>query len=273
MAVLGVDFSSAPSRRKPITVAHARWVAAQVLEVQSLEAVDSLAGFEALIARPGPWIGGFDFPFGLPRELVEQLNWPREWPALVRHFASQPRPALREQLIRFCAQRPAGAKFAHRRTDRPAGSSPSMKWVNPPVAWMFHAGAPRLLDAGVDLPGLHAGDPSRVALEAYPGMLARALCKGSYKSDDPARQDAARQAARARIVAALAEGANPMGIRVRWSQGLRNRIAEEPRGDWLDAVLCAVQAAWALAQGPGYGLPERIDRLEGWIIGAPATTG
>ena len=48
-----------------------------------------------------------------------------------------------------------------------------MKWVNPPVAYMLHAGVPLLLDAGVHLPGLHAGDPARVALEAYPGLLAR----------------------------------------------------------------------------------------------------
>ena len=36
-----------------------------------------------------------------------------------------------------------------------------MKWVNPPVAYMLHAGLPLLLDAGVHLFGLmalHAGD-------------------------------------------------------------------------------------------------------------------
>ncbi len=37
-----------------------------------------------------------------------------------------------------------------------------MKWVNPPVAYMLHAGVPRLLRAGVHLPGLHAGDETRV---------------------------------------------------------------------------------------------------------------
>jgi hypothetical protein len=28
-----------------------------------------------------------------------------------------------------------------------------MKWVNPPVAYMLHAGVPLLIDAGVHLPG------------------------------------------------------------------------------------------------------------------------
>ena len=43
--------------------------------------------------------------------------------------------------------RTIGGKFAHRATDGPAGSSPSMKWVNPPVAFMLHAGVPLLIDA------------------------------------------------------------------------------------------------------------------------------
>ena len=46
-----------------------------------------------------------------------------------------------------------GHKFAHRATDRWAGSSPSMKWVNPPVAYMLHAGVPLLIDAGVAIAG------------------------------------------------------------------------------------------------------------------------
>lgn len=273
VAILGVDFSSAPSRVKPITIAHARLAAKGVLRVEALEPIETLSAFESLIARRGPWVGGFDFPFGLPRELVLELGWPTDWSALVSHFGAQPRPILRDALRAFCARRPAGSKFAHRATDRPAGSSPSMKWVNPPVAWMFHAGAPRLLEAGVHLPGLRAGDPSRVALEAYPGLLARALHRGSYKSDEAARQDAARHAGRRVIVAALSSGAHPLSLRVEFGNGLQQRIEDEPRGDWLDAVLCAVQAGWALSQGAGYGLPSQIDPLEGWIVSAPSTTG
>ena len=54
---------------------------------------------------------------------------------------------------------------------------------------MLHAGVPLLLEAGVSMPGLHAGDPDRVALEGYPGLLAReVLGSRSYKSDDKARQ-------------------------------------------------------------------------------------
>ena len=45
------------------------------------------------------------------------------------------------------------------------------------------------------------------------------------------------------------------------------RLVEDASGDSLDAVLCLMQAAWAQQQ-PTWGLPARIDPLEGWIVGA-----
>jgi hypothetical protein len=141
--------------------------------LQRLERIESLEAFGAWLAQPQAWVGGFDLPFGLPRELVQHLGWPLEWAACMDHYAALSRPAIRDTFAAFCDARPVGGKFAHRTTDRPAGSSPSMKWVNPPVAYMMHAGVPLLRAAGVHLPGLHDGDRTRVALEAYPGLLAR----------------------------------------------------------------------------------------------------
>ena len=145
-----------------------------------------------------------------------------------------------------------------------------MKWVNPPVVLMLHAGAPRLLAAGVTLPGLHQGDPSRIALEAYPGMLARQLAgRASYKSDDPRKDDHGRRAARVAITAALESGHHPLGIVVDFAEGLRQPCLDDFRGDTLDAVLCAVQAAWGWGRRErNYGLPTAMDALEGWIVGA-----
>jgi hypothetical protein len=48
---------------------------------------------------------------------------------------------------------------------------------------------------------------------------------------------------------------------------LRRRLLDDGSADWLDAVLCAVAAAWA-AQRPHYGLPLAIDPVEGWTAGA-----
>ena len=271
MQVLGCDFSSSPSRRKPVVLALGQVQAGRV-RLQALQTFDTLEAWGAWLAQPGDWVGGFDLPFGLPRELVQTLGWPTDWAACMDHYAALTRPQIREQFAAFCQARPVGGKFAHRATDGPAGSSPSMKWVNPPVAYMLHAGVPWLRRAGVHLPRLHTGDPRRVALEAYPGLLARELLGSrSYKSDDKAKQTPERLLARRELLGALERGQTRLGLRLVASDALLGRLADDPSGDALDATLCLVQAAWAALQHaaghPAYGLPA-CDPLEGWIASA-----
>jgi hypothetical protein len=274
MLLLGCDFSSAPSARKPIVVALGSESDGQV-RLEGFERFVSLDAWGDWLAGQPRWVGGFDLPFGLPRELVTQLGWPLQWSELIAHFASLGRSEIRETFAAFCAARPIGGKFAHRRTDGPAGSSPSMKWVNPPVAFMLHAGVPRLLAAGATLPGLGApgNTGTRVALEAYPGLLARELIgRRSYKSDDAAKQTGARREARADLLAALEFGSTRLGLRLSFDRAMHRRMLEEGGADHLDAALCLVQAAWAAARsgssGAGYGLPALIDPIEGWIVTA-----
>ncbi len=266
-AIAGVDFTSRPRRAKPITVALGRAQQGVVL----LERIDAHSDFDAFarwLRTPGPWLAVLDLPFGLPRELVVALGWPTRWPALMQHYASLTRAEIRAAFAAFCDARPRGAKFAHRATDIPAGSSPSMKWVNPPVAYMLHAGVPLLIDAGVHLPRLHAGDEERVALEGYPGLLARELIgRRPYKSDERRKQTGDRLIARKDIVEALEQGRTRLDLRLKLSHAQRERLVDDASGDALDAVLCLMQAGWASAQ-PDFGLPERVDPIEGWIVSA-----
>ncbi|MFY9315963.1 MAG: DUF429 domain-containing protein [Burkholderiales bacterium] len=233
------------------------------LEVLGIEKLESFEAFEALLRRPGPWVGGFDFPFGLPRELLRDLGWPRDWRRLVAFCAGLSRDEWRGILDGYRATRPAGRKYAHRRTDLPAGSSSPMKLVNPPVALMFHEGAPRLAEAGVHVPGLHDGDRSRIALEAYPGLFARKLLgRISYKNDSKAKQTAARFDARSKLLD---------GLPIRASAIVRRRLLDDASGDSLDAAICAVQAAWGWQRrARNFGLPARAPAGEGWIVTARA---
>lgn len=283
--ILGCDFSSSPNTRKNIVLAWGR-IAGECVVLNRLERLSSLADFAAVLAQPKSWVGAFDLPFGLPRELVETLGWPLEWAACIRHFASLERSQIRTLFAAFCNARPVGGKFAHRACDALAGSSSSMKWVNPPVAYMLHAGMPLLLDARVHIPGLSQGNPQRVALEAYPGLLAREVLDGwtphvqgiarrSYKSDEKAKQTPQRLAARSALVNALETGQGEhgtlrLGMRLQLNAAMRTILVEDASGDALDAVLCMLQAAWAaqryLAGCPRYGLPSYVDPLEGWII-------
>lgn len=279
IAVFGIDFTSAPRRAKPIRIAGGLRHGA-VVRLNKLVALHSLDEFADWLATPGPWVGGFDLPFGLPRELIEHLDWPTDYRELIAHYASLSRESIRARFAAFCDARPAGSKFAHRACDGPAGSSPSMKWVNPPVAWMLHAGVPRLLAAGVQMPG-HlpghqaghlaghlAGDDARIALEAYPGLLARELVgRRSYKSDSKAAQTPERLITRKDIVDALEQGRTRLGLRLKLSHAQRDDLVADASGDSLDAVLAMLQAAWAASQ-PRYGWPEGVDPLEGWIVGA-----
>jgi len=112
-----------------------------------------------------------------------------------------------------------------------------------------------------------------VALEAYPGLLARELLgRRSYKSDERARQTPERFIARKDLLTALEDGRTRLGLQLRLSHAQRDALAQDASGDSLDAVLCLLQAAWGAGRHAAgdalYGLPAELDRLEGWIVTA-----
>ena len=279
--VFGIDFSSAPSLRKPITVAALGWHARRGAQAERLELLDmatlpTLLDFEHFLHRPGPWLAGLDLPFGQPRSLIEAQGWPLDWPAFIGFFGSYDRNLLRDVFRAWCDARPVGQKFAWRVVDRIAGSSPAMRWTNPPVAWMTQAGMPRLLAAGLCFPAHSHPCPAsngyrldaRVALEAYPGHMARRITRSSYKSDDPAKQTLGRRQARQEIIEALRTDRLGLGMclqmRIEWARLLES----EGSADLLDAVICGLQAVLA-ARSPDWGLPIDLDPLEGWIASVP----
>ena len=269
MKIYGVDFTCAPRKAKPITVASGI-LTRSALRLEAVEKLASFEEFEAFLARPGPWLGGFDFPFSLPRELVRDLAWPADWTALVAHCRGMSRLELRAALDAYRGTRSPGSKYVHRATDTPAGSSSPMKLVNPPVALMFHEGARRLAAANVCLPGLRPKPSSRIALEAYPGLLARKQLgiRASYKSDTRSEHTPARRQIRVEIMRALKAG-RPLGISIMLFRALEKRIVDDGSGDLLDAVICAVQAAWGWRRrGANYGLPADAPAGEGWILTA-----
>lgn len=270
--VYGVDFTSAPRRAKPITVACGR-LDGDVFTLDGIDSLESLNAYEEWLRQPRSWIGGFDFPFGLPREAVLDLGWPQDWPALTRHCRDLGRGRLRDALDAHRAARPVGNKFCFRRGDAAAGSHSPLKLVNPPVALMFLEGAPRLPEAGVTVPGMHVADSARIALEAYPGYAVRQIlhsrARVSYKNDAPGKQSDEHRRVRLRIVDAIA-GSGLNGVRLRAVPKLIRTLVDDGRGDRLDAVLCALQAAWGYQRRDRhYGLPRDMDPVEGWIVTVP----
>lgn len=263
----GLDFTSRPGRRKALTLAEATLEGDRV-RVTGVRRLECFEALEAVWAGAGPWVMACDFPFGLPRDLIRFLGWPAEtWSAVMEHLGTIPRGELETHFKRYREAHPAGRKYAHRVTDLVAGSSSSMKLVNPPVGLMLYEGAPRLLRAGVTLPGLHRGDPQRIALEAYPGLTARqVLGREPYKNDTPTKQTEAQRENRRRL---LREADQGLGLRLELPDRTAREAVEDPAGDVLDAILCVLQAAWAAQRASArYGLPDGVDPLEGWILTA-----
>ena len=172
-AVLGVDFTSAPRPQKPITVARGH-LKAGALALEAIEPIADWPAFERLLAAPGPWIGGFDFPFGLPRAFVDANGFGASAAEVIANVRGRcaTRMAWRAFIDTWGNAQPAGARLLHRRTDGASDvtSTSPMQTRYVPVGLMYYEGVGRLIDAGVALPGLHhGGDPDRVALEAEAG--------------------------------------------------------------------------------------------------------
>ena len=262
--VLGIDFTSAPSRRKPITCARAEFDGARLSLVELMHLHD-FESFEALLATPGNWIAGIDFPFGQARRFVENIGWPLTWDGYVHEVSRLDRNGFREVLEDYKRNRPSGDKQHKRTCDVLTRSQSPQTLYGTPVALMFYEGAPRLLASGAHLPFNHDGDKSRVVLEAYPGVAARRLIGNrAYKSDDKRKQTAEKHQARRDLIAQLTgeAGQTAYGISI----DAPAELAADPGADDLDALICAVQAAWSFSRADrGYGAPPGVDRLEGWI--------
>ena len=268
LTLLGVDFTSAPSRRKPVTVARGQ-LQRGVLRLERLDEHAAFAGFEAALAEPGPWLGAFDFPFGLPREFVDSQGLGASTDEVIAEVRRRcaTRADFRAMVDAWGNGRPSGRRLVHRRTDV---SLPGITSTSPlqtryvPVGFMYYEGLSRLVAADVSLPGLRSGDPQRMAVEGYPGLLAHELIgTRSYKNhegDD-------RLIARKDIVEALEQGRTRLGLRLKLSHAQREALVDDASGDRLDAVLCLGQAAWASVQ-PRHGMPQSMDAVEGWIATA-----
>ena len=295
-ALLGLDFSCAPSSRKPIVAAWGRRHGA-VVKLEALESIDTLAGFETLLSPAHPraidgWVGGFDFPFGLPRVFVETLRADTGLPladtdALIAHLRT--RCTDRQGFQRLVdgwgtawGQGTRPATLPHRRCDTAmdgVSSTSPLQTRYVPVGKMYFEGLWRLVQAGVALPGLHqpsgqSTQAPRLAFEAYPGLLAHEILgRQSYKTDAREPTDAARRLVqRLSLIDALEQGRTRLGLRLKLTPAQRDHLASDPQGDRLDAVLCLLQAGWAhmrLAEGNAHaGQPQDMDKLEGWILSA-----
>ncbi|MFH0904605.1 MAG: DUF429 domain-containing protein, partial [Methanobacteriota archaeon] len=171
--------------------------------------------------------------------------------------------------------RSKGDKHHFRDTDRIAKSCSPMMLFGVPVGKMFFKGAPRLLKSGVSILPCHKNGSKRIVVEAYPKLVAKKLIlKPKYKNDTKKKQNSELRDARQEIVKKLKSGCiRPYyGFDLILKEDSATKIIDDPTGDYLDALLCAIQAGWAYEQRKqGYGIPDGFE-LEGWIVDPELST-
>ncbi len=268
MLIFGLDFTSAPSRRKPISVARCELQGVQ-LRVQSCLPLFDFAAFEAFLRLDGPWIAACDFPFGQPLKLITNLSWPQSWEGYLHLVSTMSKAQFVDTITHYCATRPSGDKLHRRKTDLLAGAISPMMLYRIPVGKMFFEGAPRLFASAVNILPCRPASSDRTVLEGYPALVARRwLGRRSYKSDDRQKQTSAHLLARQDLLTVLQSDAlmAVYGIQLDLSSELSEELVSDSMGDRLDAVLCAIQAAWAYQQrANNYAIPADHE-LEGWIV-------
>lgn len=268
MRIYGLDFTSAPGRRKPLIVLCCT-LEGDSLRVEDSQTLTDFGGFEDFLQGQGPWVCGMDFPFGQPRSLVAALGWPESWEGYVREVGTLPKEEFEGKIRADMALRPAGSKWRYRLADRRSGSSSAMMLFRVPVGKMFYQGAPRLLASGVRVEPCRRNGDGRVAVEAYPAVVARRfLGRTAYKRDGvpdtPERRSARETLLRGLESAVLRD---VYGFAVEMDARWRKEFVSDPSADALDSLLCAVQAAWAYEnRDEEYGVPPECDPDEGWIL-------
>jgi hypothetical protein len=168
MVVYGIDFTSAPSRTKPLTQAVCR-LSGDLLKVDEIRRLPGFEDLEEVLNQPGPWIAALDFPFGMPKKLIENQDWPLCWAGYVGIVAGMTKREFENRLRDYQRKGSPGDKRLLRVVDRHAGSRSPMQLDFTPVAKMFYQGAPRLLRSKANVvPFVWKDDNTGIAVEGYP---------------------------------------------------------------------------------------------------------
>lgn len=268
MKIFGIDFTSAPGNKKPITVAEGELKQGK-LTVQEIHSLASFDEFETFLKQKGPWVAGIDFPFGLPGAFLSALGLPNDWRSYVQKLTRRSKSEFEKKIKSFKSKHSSPYKEPLRFTDILASAQSPLKLVNAPVAKMFYEGSKLILKSGASILPCYPKRGNRILLEAYPALVARRFA-GSYKSE--AGDTSPKKLARKKIISGIL-GSNlkaEFGFTVKLDDSVAKQMQADTKGDSLDAVLCSLQAAWAWQQGkPDYGIPvayKNLTRSEGWIV-------
>jgi hypothetical protein len=260
--VLGVDFSGATDAGRKIWIAECKRGRGHRLALVDLRPASDLpesgkaptvaiAALARHIVKDPDTIAGFDFPFTLPKRVIDTSTWE----AFVAGFASRfPDP----DAFRGWALRRAEGRELRRAADRAARTpfnSYNLRIYRQTWWGIAHLLGP-LLDSGAALvrpyQPLRAG-PHPIVIEACPASSLKAIgFYPSYKGRSGAHRHE-RKAVLDRLI--------EMGFLDRPERGIQRILLENIGGDALDAVIAAVATAHAEIERA----PDADQKIEGVI--------
>ncbi len=253
MTVVGVDFTAAPSRRKPIVVARGVLAGDRIRNVELLQ-LYSAADFWLFLHERGYDRMGIDAPFSLPQEFLKTLDL-SGWRESIQWAATTPKSDYFDAIRSFVMVRPVGNKEPKRACDALLNAASPLKLFNPGVGWMHYALAKHLQRLEECVIPFSSRVDSPAILEVYPGSFAKnRIGRLSYKNDPVG--DADRPARRVQLIGALKEF-----LDLSQDQGVQ--AASDPNGDILDALIALAQTAMSRHE-----VAPEANRNEGWIYGA-----
>jgi len=228
-------------------------------------------------------VAGFDFPFGLPRAVIEELDGPDEWRATVpwvgEAFADA--DAFAEECKRGARRATGGDRtYLRRATDDPVGAKSPYHFFTHKQAYhgITDVLAP-LLDRAAEVAPMTTertttGD-GPVVLETYPAGTLRRLDLPDENYKDTT--DDARRARESILRGLETEESSGDGVtetagavddgratpRVVVDGTDRERALSDDGGDALDSLIAAAGTARAVDRG--FAVENRYDPLEGYV--------
>jgi len=286
MKIFGLDFTSAPARRKPLVLAVGEF-SDLGLEIEGFELFVDYASLTSFVNVAGPVVIGFDFPFSQAAKLVkdknpifQNLKWPVSWEGFVKRFSAMSRKEFEATLEKYKLNRDDKDKHHKRVVDKMTSAQSPQTLYGTPVGKMFYEGSKIFIEYGYSVVPVRMNSSQVVAVEAYPGVFARDYAKQqTYKAGKRKRDEneaaLAREQARANVIKAMFQPSfeKVYGFQVYFGDSIREIAVKDDSGDSLDSLICAVQAAWAWTRrNDNFGLPgpDFIDpdvlAFEGWIM-------
>ncbi|MEB3206008.1 MAG: DUF429 domain-containing protein [Vampirovibrionales bacterium] len=274
MLCVGIDFTSAPRKCKPITAVFAQRQSDRLL----VTGLEHWVSFDALrqwltTSVAQTWLCAIDAPLSFPYAFWEFFDWPADnWQRCAEKLSQLSMQAFEAMVAQYSQTQAPGQKLPMRPTDRLTKSSSPVRLYRVPVGRMAFRLWPILLESTVDIRPVHTSErpQHRTMIEGYPAMVARAFIgKTPYKSElsCPDRSPSHRRARQMLLEAVQQDGCQDLyGFRVDLPEAIASTMLEDFRGDSLDAMSCCMQAAWA-ASREDFGIPRNIKAAkEGWIV-------